>query len=90
VAFATPQQCFLEGNSEMIQTGTRSAVPEKEDSRQKIKRLACQCCFCGCAIGTQVEVVSLVFYYEDGGDQQVWSHTTCLKEKLHPSVPLPI
>jgi hypothetical protein len=48
-----------------------------------------QCCFCGKAIEKDnVDPILLTVVVEDDGEQDLHSHRACLKEALHPSVPL--
>jgi hypothetical protein len=55
----------------------------------KVAPVRYQCCFCGLDIsevGTDPLVLS--FPVDDGeGLQQIYSHTACLRSRLHPSVP---
>ena len=51
--------------------------------------LGYQCCFCGVPIakrGTDPLVISFPIE-EDGGLQQLYCHTECLRSRLHSSVP---
>lgn len=48
-----------------------------------------QCCFCGFAIATQRgEPLVLSLSVDDEGAQALYSHISCLKQRVHPSVPL--
>jgi hypothetical protein len=48
-----------------------------------------QCCFCGETIeGSQQ--VEMLLRVEDGGTQALYAHASCLRRRLHPSVPLSI
>jgi hypothetical protein len=54
-----------------------------------------QCCFCGQAIKPMgVDVGGLIYTTNVDGpqanqhDQHLWCHASCLKKRLHPSVPL--
>lgn len=48
-----------------------------------------QCCFCGFAIATQRgEPLVLSLVLDDEGTQELYSHVACLKQRVHPSVPL--
>jgi len=48
-----------------------------------------QCCFCGEAIEGS-RLVELLLPLEDGGTQTLYTHVACLRQHLHPSVPLAI
>jgi hypothetical protein len=48
-----------------------------------------QCCFCGSSIArVGPDPVALVIPMADGGTQDLRCHLACLREALHPSVPL--
>lgn len=54
-----------------------------------------QCCFCGQTIESVGADVGGLLYttnvdrpMEEQHDQQLWCHASCLKQHLHPSVPL--
>jgi len=47
-----------------------------------------QCCFCGREIATEDEGISIVVPVGGGGTQELYCHGSCLKGKLHPSVPV--
>ena len=45
------------------------------------------CCFCGNGIRDEPRVV-LVVLLEDGDEQELYTHRACLKQRVHPSIPL--
>ena len=45
-----------------------------------------QCCFCGKPIAEKPRVITVEA--EGGGEQRMFAHTDCLRERLDPSVPL--
>jgi hypothetical protein len=48
-----------------------------------------QCCFCGNTIVQRaMDPVVLSLELPDDGLQQLYSHLDCLRERLHPNVPL--
>ena len=49
-------------------------------------RLRYQCCFCGQTIDDTVHRITVDV--EDGGSQELFTHLVCLRQRLHPSVPL--
>lgn len=62
---------------------------------EKVQLLQYQCCFCGQAIESVGADVGGLLYTtnvdrprERQLDQQLWCHAACLKQHLHPSVPL--
>ena len=50
-----------------------------------------QCSFCGDGIVRRPpEPLSLLIPLEDSGAQELFSHLSCLRDRLHPSVPLAV
>jgi hypothetical protein len=45
-----------------------------------------QCCFCGRTIDESPRKLSLEV--DGGGTQELFAHQECLRQRLHPSVPL--
>jgi len=45
-----------------------------------------KCCFCGKPIEEKPRTVTVSA--DDGGEQRMFAHTACLRERLDPSVPL--
>ncbi len=53
------------------------------------KRLGYQCCFCGESIFEEAhDPVLLSIQLPEGAVQQIYSHSECLKTRLHTSVPV--
>jgi hypothetical protein len=50
------------------------------------ERFAFKCCFCGNAIRDEPRTVLIVV--EDDEEQQLYTHRACLKQRVHPSIPL--
>ncbi len=48
--------------------------------------LTLQCCFCGKAIAERPRVITVEV--DGGGEQRLFAHTACFRERLDPSVPL--
>ena len=48
------------------------------------------CCFCGDDIETFCNAVAMTVTLGAGGTQELWSHATCLLDRLHESVHLPL
>jgi len=46
-----------------------------------------QCCFCGKTIAPEDSGVSIVIPVDSEGTQELFCHASCLKPRLHPSVP---
>ena len=67
-------------------------IPKKEcenvGRQDRVPLSKCQCCFCGRTIGEE-EGFELGVFYDEESTQGLWTHAACLKEKLHPSVPVP-
>jgi hypothetical protein len=48
-----------------------------------------QCCFCGAAMGDEDRPVMLILRVDNsGGEQQLFSHPSCLRRAVDPSIPL--
>ena len=45
-----------------------------------------RCCFCGKEIAEKPRVITVEA--DTGGEQRLFAHTACFKERLDPSVPL--
>jgi len=45
-----------------------------------------RCCFCGKDIAEQPRTITVEA--EGGGEQRLFAHTACLRDRLDPSVPL--
>ena len=52
------------------------------------RRPGFQCCFCGLAAEEGAKRVTLVIPLEDGGSQNLFCHSICLRRVVHPAVPL--
>ena len=50
------------------------------------ERFAFKCCFCGNAMRDEPRTVLIVV--EDDEEQQLYTHRACLKQRVHPSIPL--
>ena len=48
------------------------------------------CCFCGDDIETFCNAVALTITLGAGGTKELWAHATCLLERLHESIHLPL
>ena len=52
-----------------------------------IGHFAFKCCFCGNVIRDEPRTV-LVVLLADDEEQQLYTHHACLKQRVHPSIPL--
>ena len=48
-----------------------------------------QCCFCGGSIeGSEKALIEINIPMEEESSQNLYAHKKCLKERLHPTVPI--
>ena len=46
------------------------------------------CCFCGADIETFCNAVAMTLTLHTGGPRELWSHVTCLRDRLDPTAEL--
>lgn len=47
-----------------------------------------KCCFCGTIVAPPESPTVLTIPWDDGSEQDLYCHLTCLRKAVHPSVPL--